>query len=240
MSLRKSRKPIFQKKNKPAQSNMYHSTPNFFKETTYPNPNPIDYHSRIIYGPKDTTPTRVHSVAKTNKPITITVCPPNRPQSTIGRHAPQFANQQPLIVQNRVSSPMIRSSYSNHNLQSQVIVRAMNESQPFVKRSYINPAQQSMKSSMIRKSDIRPTVVAVERVMRPLDGNQNDVEKDVTVFKPHHQAESQYFEARHPQEVRNYQPVQRKINISDHNHQRIHKLSVMNEMLTSSYDDLYD
>jgi len=28
-----------------------------------------------------------------------------------------------------------------------------------------------MKSSMIRKSDIRPTVVAVERVMRPLDGN---------------------------------------------------------------------
>ena len=62
----------------------------------------------------------------------------------------------------------------------------------------------------------------------------------MTVFKPHHQTESQYFDVKEPQELRSYQNVQRKVNKCDHSHEKIHKLSIMNDMLTSNYDELYD
>jgi hypothetical protein len=61
-----------------------------------------------------------------------------------------------------------------------------------------------MKSSMVRKNDVRATVVAVERVMKPLHDNENEASREVTVFKPHHQTESQYFEAKEPQDLRHY------------------------------------
>jgi hypothetical protein len=129
MSLsKKSRKPIFDKKDKPLEPAMYQSTPNFFRDTSHLRAKPVDHRSRIIYDQKSTMPVRVHSVAKTNKPATVTVCPPNRPQSMVGRPMPQPFHQQPYIIYDRASSPMVRSSYPMQNLQSHVIVRPMNQS----------------------------------------------------------------------------------------------------------------
>ena len=92
--LKKTRKPIFEKKENAVQPSMYQSNSNFFKESAHlRSVKPVDYHSRIIYGLRNTLPVNVHQVAKTNNPTAITVCPPNRPQSTQGRPMHQVFHQ---------------------------------------------------------------------------------------------------------------------------------------------------
>ena len=151
----RNRKPIFEKKDNTVQPSMYQSTPNFYQGPAHLKQRPVDYHSRIIYGPRNTMPVHTHSVAKMNKPITITVCPPNRPQSMMGRSMPLPIHQQPYIIHNRAPSPMVRSSYSTHNLQPQVMMRPINQTETQMNRSVVHPVVESMKSSMVRRGDIR-------------------------------------------------------------------------------------
>ena len=123
----KNRKPIFGRKENSPPSNMYQSTPNFFKESAHLKTKPVDYHSRIIYGPRTSMPIHAHSVAKTAKPITITVCPPNRPQSVNSRPQPQIIHHPPNFINDRVSPSMVKSAYTSHNFGPQVVVKPVGQ-----------------------------------------------------------------------------------------------------------------
>lgn len=153
--------------------------------------------SQIIYTPKPQQIIRPHSINKTAAPINIRVCSPfpisnpqpfhpvvlQRSSTPVIRAPVQY--QQPInsrIIQ-RISSPICHPS----QVVSQNICHSVNNSE-------------NINSSFVRRSQIKPTLVAVERIMKPIGENQ--VSRQVTVLKPDFRPIPFSPKVREPQEMR--------------------------------------
>ena len=145
------------------------SSPSFFKPTQREpsQPKANNYQSQIIYSPRPSTPNRT-IVNRSASPINIQVVPPQTQQVNCG------------MIHRPVSQMLTRSSFSSSNLgRPQQMVRPVSTVNERLVQSSLpvqNP-QESFgnhlggnggQSSVLRKSGVRPTVISVERVMRPI------------------------------------------------------------------------
>ena len=158
----KNRKPIFdRKKEENSQQTMYSSSPQFFREAPKPQASQLSSHSGIIYSPRPTQVLRPNSVAK---PVAINIIPPfKHPQQQ------QFHASGAVGGLNRSTSPIVRQSYPVQRQPSpQIVTRPVSQTPNPVFHNTAPFQMVNSQPSNLRKSGMHPSVVSVERIMKPI------------------------------------------------------------------------